>query len=104
MDDVSAPSLPAPKTLGAIAAVWAVALVSSIAIGVLVPVEWRMAWMSVALGGCVILAFVVQLWPGRSTGFIDRVAASVAGAVLAMGLVSLCFALAALVPGSFFHG
>ncbi len=80
-----------------IAVVWGAALVLSLAIALLVPEEWRMAWMTVGLGACIILAFVVQLWRGRTQGFIDRVALSTAGALLVMGLVSAGFGVAALI-------
>ena len=56
-------------------------------------------WLGVGLGGCLIAAFAIQLWSGRSQGFTERVAAGVLGAALVMGVISLGFGLAALVPG-----
>jgi len=53
----------------------------------------------VGLGGCLVAAFAIQLWSGRSQGFTQRVAASVLGAMVVMGIISLGFGLAALVPG-----
>lgn len=104
MDVMSTPELAPPGTFRAVVAVWVAALVAAVAIGLFVPVDWRMAWMAVGFGAVMILAFVVQLAIGRSKGFIDRVAASVAGALLVMGLVSAVFGLAEIVAGFEFAG
>ena len=58
-----------------------------------------LAWLTVGLGGCLVLAFAIQLWFGRSQGFTERVAASVLGALLVMGVISLGFGLAVVIPG-----
>jgi hypothetical protein len=78
--------------------VWATAFVATVAIGIFVPEEWRVPWMLVGFGGVVLLSFAVQLWYGRTQGFIFRVASSVTGALLLMGLISVGFGLAALIP------
>lgn len=78
---------------------WVTAAVAGTVVGAFVPLEWRAQWLLIALGGCMLLAFAVQLWFGRSQGFIERVAASVLGALLVMGIISLGFGLAAVVPG-----
>lgn len=96
MGPVSAPELAPRSPLGGIIAVWVVAAVAAIAIGVFVPVDWQAAWLIVGLGGIVILSFVVQLPSGRSKGYISRVATSMVGALLLMGLVSAGFGLAAI--------
>jgi hypothetical protein len=54
--------------------------------------------MLVGFGGVVLLSFAVQLWYGRTQGFIFRVASSIAGALMLMGLISIGFGLAALIP------
>lgn len=79
-------------------AVWVVAAVASVAIGVFVAAEWRGAWLTVALGGCLLLAFAIQLGYGRPQGFTERVAASALGALLVMGVISLGFGLASIIP------
>lgn len=96
---MAAPDLAPPRTFGGIVAVWIVAGVAAIAIGLFVPLGLRSTWLVVAMGGCLILAFAVQLAYGRSQGFIQRIAASVLGALLVMGLLSLGFGLASIVPG-----
>ncbi len=78
---------------------WVVAAVIGVLVGLFAGDDWRAQWLAVGLGGCLILAFVVQLWSGRSQGFTERVAASTLGALLVMGVISLGFGLAAIVPG-----
>lgn len=85
--------------LGGIVAVWVLAAVIAVVIGIVAVPDWRGAWLGVGLGGCLIAAFAIQLSPGRPEGFIERVAASVLGAALVMGVISLGFGLAALVSG-----
>lgn len=94
---MSTPDLAPRKTIGGIVAVWVLAAVLGVAIGLFVPADWRAQWITLAMGGCVIFAFAVQLWYGRSQAFIQRVAASVLGALVVLGLITAGFALAALV-------
>ena len=96
---VAVPELAPRRTMGGIVAVWVVAAVIGIVIGVVVGDDGRAAWLAVGLGGCLVLAFAIQLWSGRSQGFTQRVAASILGALIVMGILSLGFGLAAIVPG-----
>lgn len=96
---MSTPELAPRKSVGGVVSVWAVGGVVAVAIGIFVPEEWRAAWLSVGFGGCLLLAFVVQLAYGRSKGFIDRVGSSALGALLVMGIISVGFGLRALFPG-----
>lgn len=90
----------APRTrYGGVVAVWITAAVLALAIGVVAPPDWRAAWMAVGLGACIIIAFAVHLAGGRAHGFLQRVAASVLGAMLVMGLVGVGFGLATLFAG-----
>lgn len=95
---VATPELAPRRTVGGIVAVWIVAALLGVAIGVFVPEEWRAAWLVVGLGGCLILSFGVQLAYGRSQGFTERVAAGILGSVLVLGVISAGFGLAAIVP------
>ncbi len=92
------PALAPRNAFVGVMVVWAVAFVATVAIGIFVPEEWRVPWMLVGFGGVVLLSFAVQLWYGRTQGFIFRVASSVTGALLLMGLISIGFGLAALIP------
>jgi hypothetical protein len=96
---VALPELAPRRTIGGVITVWVIAALIGVVVGVLAAPEWRGAWLGVGLGGCLIAAFAIQLWSGRSQGFTERVAASVLGAALVMGVISLGFGLAALVPG-----
>lgn len=96
---VTTPELAPRRTFGGVIAVWAIAALTGVAIGIFVPEQWRAAWLTVGLGGCLVLSFAIQLWFGRSQGFTERVAASVLGALLVMGVISLGFGLAAVIPG-----
>lgn len=91
------PALAPRNALVGVLVVWAVALVASVGVGIFVPEEWRIPWLLVAFGAVVLLSFAVQLWYGRTQGFIFRVGGSAIGALLLMGVISVGFALAALV-------
>ena len=78
---MATPELAPRRTFGGVIAVWVVAALIGISIGLFVPADWRAAWLAVGLGGCLVLAFAIQLWSGRSQGFTERVAASVLGAL-----------------------
>lgn len=92
------PTLAPRNAFVGVIVVWAAAFVATVAIGLFVPEEWRVPWMLVGFGGVVLLSFAVQLWYGRTQGFIFRVASSVIGALMLMGLISVGFGLAALIP------
>lgn len=77
-------------------AVWVVAAVLGVAAAAFVPSDGQAIWMAIALGVCVILAFGVQLWYGRSQRFIQRVALSALGAMLVLGIVTAGLALTSI--------
>ncbi|MBT2476555.1 hypothetical protein J7E68_18720 [Microbacterium sp. ISL-103] len=94
---MSEPALAPRNAFVGVLVVWGVAFVAAIAVGIFVAEEWRVPWLLVAFGGVVLLSFAVQLWYGRTQGFIFRVAGSAVGALLLMGVISVGFGLAALV-------
>lgn len=96
---MTVPGLAPRSGLGGVVAVWVVAAAIAIVIGIAAPAESRGAWMPVGLAGCIILAFGVQLAHGHAEGFLRRVAASVLGALVVMGLIGLGLGLASLVSG-----
>ncbi|MDQ1136175.1 CDP-diglyceride synthetase [Microbacterium sp. SORGH_AS 1204] len=96
---MSTPDLAPRRTVAGVIAVWVLAAVAGVAIGLFVSEQWRAQWVAVALGGCVIVAFAVQLWYGRSQAFIQRMALSSLGAMVVLGVITLGFGLAALVSG-----
>ncbi|TQJ31412.1 hypothetical protein FBY39_1883 [Microbacterium sp. SLBN-146] len=95
---VTLPELVPRRTIGGIVAVWIAAGIIGIAVGVFADSAWRAPWLVVGMGGCVILAFAIQLAYGRSQGFTERVATSALGALFVLGVISLGFGLATIVP------
>jgi len=93
---MSVPGLAPRRGFAGVVAVWIVAAVLAITIGLAVPSEWRAAWMNVALAACVIVAFAIQLAVGHADGFLRRVSASVLGALVVMALIGLGLGLASL--------
>lgn len=93
---MTVPRLAPRRELGGIVAVWIVAAVLAVLIGLLSPEGWRGAWLPVGLAGCLVLAFVIQLVQGHAEGFLRRVAASVLGALVVMGLIGLGLGLSSL--------
>lgn len=80
--------------------VWSIAAVIAVVVGILAEPDWRAAWMGVGLGVVIPIAFAVQLWSGRSQGFIQRVALSVLGSMLVMGLIGVGLGLATLLSAT----
>ncbi|MFL2001398.1 MULTISPECIES: hypothetical protein [unclassified Microbacterium] len=93
------PELAPRRTVGGVIAVWVAAALAGIAIGIFVPADDRAAWLTVGLAASLVLAFTIQLSYGRSQQFVERVAASVLGALVVLGVISAGFGLAAIVPG-----
>ncbi|RNE64042.1 hypothetical protein [Cryobacterium tepidiphilum] len=76
-----------------ITTVWVVAVVFAVLIGIFSSAEHRFAWISLALGGSVIVTLVVQLGTRQVVGYVGRVTASIVGSVVilavATGILSL---------------
>jgi hypothetical protein len=92
-------TVPRPAMAGLIV-VWSIAAVIAVVVGILAEPDWRAAWMGVGLGLVIPIAFAVQLWSGRSQGFIQRVALSVLGSMLVMGLIGVGLGLATLLSAT----
>ena len=95
-EDMSEPALAPRNAFTGMIIVWSFALLASVAIGIFVAEPWRMPALLVAFGAVVLLAFAVQLGYGRTHGFIVRVSASIMGALLLMGVISVGLGLAAI--------
>ena len=92
------PELAPRNTFVGVVVVWVAAAVIALVIGMVAPADWRAAWMPLGLGACFFLAFGIQLSYGTPQGFIQRVAASVLGAIAVMGFIGIGFGLATLFP------
>jgi len=93
---MSEPALAPRNAFHGVVAVWIASLVVAVTLGIVLPEESRVGWLLIAFGGIVLVSFGVQLAYGRAQGFIVRMAASVVGALVIMGLVSAAFGIAAL--------
>lgn len=93
---VTAPEIAPRRSMTGVIVVWVLAAVAAVLVGILAPEDWRAAWMGVGMGIVVPVAFAVQLWSGRSQGFIQRVALSVIGGLLVMGFIGVGLGLATL--------
>ena len=82
--------------IGGVIVAWVGSVVIGLLIALLTPVGQRAAWLTVGVAGCLVLSFAVQLWSGRAEGFISRVALSMLGSFIVLGLFGLSFGLAAL--------
>jgi hypothetical protein len=81
----------------AVIAVWLLAAIVALATGFGFEQSARGPWLVLGFALVIVVTFVVQLWHGKAEGFILRFAASSAGAVAIMGLISLAFWLVALI-------
>lgn len=93
---MSEPELVPRSPLAGHIVVWAFGALAAVAAGVFSPDDALFAWLCVGAGASVFAAFAVNLWYGRSDGFIVRTAASALGAFAAMGIIALAFFVAGL--------
>lgn len=81
------------------ALVWALSLVFVIGVGVAGHSELRFSVLSAGAALVVSVAFFVQMLGGSSEGYINRVAASIAGAFLIFAVAGGIFALSDALAG-----
>lgn len=93
---MSLPDLAPRSAVRGIVAAWAVAAIIALGIGIVVPFDAQAAWMAMGMGIVVIVSFAIQLAHGRPYGFIQRVAASVLGSMVVMGLIGIGLGMASL--------
>ena len=95
----SEPELTGRTSMGGAIVVWVGAALIGLLIGLLTPAGQRAAWLALGLAGCLVLSFAVQLWSGSAHRFIARVALSMLGSLVILGVISVGFGLAALAAG-----
>ncbi|MGN7798061.1 hypothetical protein [Leifsonia sp. 22587] len=88
------PPLPRWASRLSIGSVWAVALLLGILIAALAHPGGYASWLSLALAVCALLAFVSQLATQQKDGFITRLAATLTGSFVVLGLFGAVLALA----------
>ncbi|MFU8946148.1 hypothetical protein ACLRGF_05365 [Mycetocola zhadangensis] len=93
----------APMTVGrtwaGIASVWALAVVCAVLVSTLSTGDLRFSLLFLALAGCALVTFVIQLATHRKVGFIDRVGASIVGALVVLGGTGVYLSVVALLGG-----
>lgn len=79
--------LPRATVAWSVGAVWGLALVLGILIALLShPVQYA-SWVSLALGVCVIASFGAQLATQRKDGFVNRLATTLTGSFVILGII-----------------
>ncbi|GGE83379.1 hypothetical protein [Mycetocola zhadangensis] len=89
----------AGRTWGGIASVWALAVVGAVLVSVSSTGDLRFSLLALALAACCLVTFVIQLATTRKVGFIDRVGASIVGALVILGGTGLYLSIVALFGG-----
>lgn len=92
------PAAPLPRAAvyGSVGAVWAIALVLGVLIGALSLPSHYASWLSLALGVCVIASFGAQLATQQKDGFVNRLAATLTGSLVILGLIGAILGLTTL--------
>ena len=71
---------------GSIGAVWLAAAVFAVLIGVLARPAVYATWISLALAFCVLIGLIAQLATQQKIGFVNRLAATVVGCFVILGI------------------
>lgn len=90
-------NLPPSLRWTSILSVWAAAVVFAVVIGVVCDPHAYASWLALALAGCVTGALAAQIATQQREGFVDRLAASVVGAFVILGLAGAVLAVVAAV-------
>ncbi|WP_460772234.1 hypothetical protein [Microbacterium sp. GXF7504] len=93
---MSAPELVPRRPIGGIVGVWIGTALAGLAIVLFVPAQWQIPWVTVVLGASLVDGFVVQLAYGRPQRFIQRMALTVVGSFLILGVITAVAALTTL--------
>ena len=75
-----------------VAPVWLVAVLGAISVAVLAEPENYLVFLPVVLGVTTLLTFGIQLGIRRKEGYVNRVTASVTGAVVVLILATIVLA------------
>lgn len=87
---VSEPVGPPRRTANiAVAVVWVVAALGAVFAYVYAQPDARMQWFPIVLAVCLILSFCLQLSLDSKVGFVNRLSASVGGAVAILAIASV---------------
>lgn len=75
-------------SLRSVIPVWIVAALGALAVGILAPFS-PLNWIPLVMAGAILLTFVIQLGVSRKEGLVERIAASLGGALVVLALATL---------------
>ena len=78
--------------LASILPVWALAIIGSVVIGLVVAPDEYFTWVPIVFAAAIISAFTIQLAIRRKEGFVTRVMVSTGGALIALAASTAVFA------------
>lgn len=94
----STTSQPWELKVGTVVPVWVVCVLAAVVIGIASPDRY-LTWLPIALAVAVVLTFCIQLSTLTKEGFVNRVMASIGGAVVVLGLATAVLGALASVNG-----
>ncbi|MFB2554787.1 hypothetical protein [Herbiconiux liangxiaofengii] len=80
--------------------VWILSALAVVAVGLFVPASSYLVFLPVVLGLALVVTFGIQLIVPVRKGFVDRVSASLGGAVVVLALATAVLAPLAFVAGA----
>jgi hypothetical protein len=79
--------------IGTVVPVWVVALVGAVLVAVVAPGR-AVVWLPIVMALCVLVTIAIQLGVQRKEGFVNRLIASFAGALVITGVATAVLAAA----------
>jgi len=76
--------------------VWALAAVGASLVGALAPHDSAVGWLPIVMFGGILATFIIQLALDEKRGLVNRVVASLSGAVAVLAIATAVFALLAV--------
>lgn len=74
--------------VGTVVPVWVLTVAATLVVAFVSPPDQYFTWLLITLAAVVLLTFAVQLSTLTKLGFVDRIMASLGGAVLILALAS----------------
>lgn len=74
-----------------IGAIWVAAVIAAVGIGLLADQDRQLVWVPIAMLMLVFATALIQLGSAEATGFIHRMALSLSGAAIILGIASIIF-------------
>lgn len=85
--------------MGTVLPVWALCAAAAVFVGILSPHDEYLIWLPITLAAAVVATFAIQLSTLTREGFVNRVMASIGGAVLILGVATGALAVLEAVSG-----